>query len=226
MNAKRVIDLTQSAMGPNNNPAFPASRNELCMDYGDAGWMAEYVCAATHSGTHCDAPAHRIQGGDTLDDIPLDRFQGEALVVDLYHKRKDEEITPEDLAPYADRIRKNDIVLLCTGWGYKKDAEGSEAGEYVLHSPWLGADAARMLVKKGINAVAIDHFSIGGAGHAEPAHDILLGANVLIFEELFLPRELLEKERWYIVSFPMKNGSRSGSFMRTVALEFWTDGRR
>ncbi len=190
------------------------------MDYPQDGWMAEYVCASTHSGTHCDAPAHRIEGGKNLDDIPLHRFQGEALVVDLFHKQKEEQITPEDLAPYIDKIRRDDILLLCTGWGYKKHLEGKGADEYIFSSPWLGAQAAQLLVNKGINAVGIDHFSIGGANHAVPAHDILLSADILIFEELFLPKELLQKERWYFVAFPMKMNARSGSFLRAVAMEF------
>src|SRR5579872_859475 len=37
----------------------------------------------THFLTHVDPPCHAIAGGATLDQIPLSRFMGEALVVEV-----------------------------------------------------------------------------------------------------------------------------------------------
>ena len=35
-----------------------------------------------HVGTHVDAPLHFVRGGDTIDQIPLDRLVGDALALD------------------------------------------------------------------------------------------------------------------------------------------------
>ena len=34
-------------------------------------------------GTHVDAPSHLVAGGDTLDDIPLDRLVCDAVTLDV-----------------------------------------------------------------------------------------------------------------------------------------------
>lgn len=224
MKVKRVIDLSQPISNREvTNPAFPVSEVKPCLSYESDGWMAEIVTAATHVGTHIDAPAHRIKNGKTISDYPLERFQGEAVVIDLLGKNPGEEIKAEDIYPYDSKIKHGDIVLLCTGWGYKRNEQNSQ--EYVFNSPWLGEGAAQYLIDKRINAVGIDHFSIGGAKPENVCipHDKLLEAEILIFEDMMLPESLLEKERWYIVAFPISLGSVSGSFARIAALDFELD---
>ena len=34
---------------------------------------------------HCDAPAHFISGATTIDQLPLDQFVGEAVLIDVTH---------------------------------------------------------------------------------------------------------------------------------------------
>jgi kynurenine formamidase len=41
----------------------------------------------------------------------------------------------------------------------------------------------------------------------------------MIFEGLFLPRVLLEKETWYIAAFPLKAVNTSGMPARIVAID-------
>ena len=47
----------------------------------------------THFLTHVDAPYHAIAGGATLDQVPLSRFMGDALVVEAHGAA----VQPEDL---------------------------------------------------------------------------------------------------------------------------------
>ena len=220
MKIKRIIDLSQPLIGGYTNPAFIQSELSACLSYEKDGWMGEILTAATHVGTHIDAPAHRLEQGRSIDGYPLSRFQGNAIPVDLFHKREGEEITEGDILPYIKKIKKNDTVLLCTGWGEKK--HGGDKDTYVNKSPWLGGKASQMLIEAGINAVGIDHFSIGGAKAENVAipHEMLMKADILIFEDLLLPRVLLERENWYIAAFPIAIGKASGSFARVVALEF------
>ena len=53
------------------------------------------------------------------------------IVIDLYKKKPREEITVHDLSRYDTVLRKNDIVLLATGWGYKRGL----TTEYISFSP-------------------------------------------------------------------------------------------
>jgi Predicted metal-dependent hydrolase len=224
MIVKRIIDLSQSIIGGGfTNPAFPQSELKACLSYKEDGWMGEVLTAATHAGTHIDAAAHRLEHGKTIDEYPLQRFQGSAIPIDLFNKQPGEEISDTDIMPYMSRINKGDTVLLCTGWGEKK--YGYDKDIYIHKSPWLGSKACNALIEADINAVGIDHFSIGGANPKNVAipHEILMRADILIFEDLLLPRVLLERKIWYIAAFPIAIGKASGSFARIVAIEFGED---
>ena len=39
-----------------------------------------------HTGTHCDAPAHFIDGGLFIDEIPLERLIGPGVTIDISQK--------------------------------------------------------------------------------------------------------------------------------------------
>src|SRR5437016_13090523 len=67
------------------------------------GWWyaANDFCAAEHGGTHLDAPIHFAEGRWTVDQIPLDRLVGPAVVVDIDAKAaadRDALLTVADLA--------------------------------------------------------------------------------------------------------------------------------
>jgi len=221
MKVRRIIDLSQPILENRyKNPAFPHSKKNICMTHEADGWRAEIITAATHVGTHVDAPIHKIKGGKSMEDFPLERFLGEALVVDLFYKEAGEEITREDLMHYETRIKEKDTILLCTGWAYKK--KQGKLDEYIYNSPWLGRNACQFLIAKKVNAVGIDHFSIGGAKpeNVDIPHELLLDADILIFEDLILPEELLEKERWFFMGLPLMLGDSSGSFTRAAAVDF------
>ena len=49
-------------------------------------YAANNFFTSEHGGTHLDAPVHFAQGAQTVDQIPLDRFFGEAYVVDVVAK--------------------------------------------------------------------------------------------------------------------------------------------
>lgn len=220
MQIKRIVDISQPfAEDGFNNPAFDDGRVEVCMRHEDVGWNAEKIITATHCGTHIDAPLHKIEGGKSIDEYPLESFFGEAVIIDLYDKTLDEEITYEDVYEYDELISSGINVLLCTGWGEKKTEAAKD--EYLYHSPWLGKSAAEYLVEKKVNAVGIDHFSIGGANpdNVSIPHEILLRNDVLIIEGLYLPKELLDNKIWLLSAFPIKVKDASGSLARAVAIE-------
>ena len=45
----------------------------------DDGYAMSEYHLVNHIGTHVDAPAHQIAGGETLDEIPLERLVTDAL---------------------------------------------------------------------------------------------------------------------------------------------------
>jgi arylformamidase len=215
---KRVLDLSLPLYhGCLWTPFLPLPEVNRTAHVGLEGYQMERVTMYTHTGTHIDAPAHLLKDGATLDTVAVERFQGAAVAVDLYHKEAREPITPQDFAPYDSGIEPGDFVLLCTGWGTK----AGPTKEYLFQSPWLRVDAANYLIGKGIKGVGIDHPSISGMEEKEdiPTHVALLGAGVLILEGLSLPHELLELSKWYLVALPIPLQGASGAPARVVAME-------
>jgi kynurenine formamidase len=46
------------------------------------------ITLGSHTGTHVDAPWHFLQEGKSIDMEPLDKFIGEAAIIDAYYRKK------------------------------------------------------------------------------------------------------------------------------------------
>jgi kynurenine formamidase len=189
----KLIDLSQPVYHESPNcPAHPAVCCEVAADHPTDGWRLEKLVFASHTGSHLDAPLHKLAQGQSIDRYPLETFVGPAYVADLRESEAALPITGEHLAsklPAAQSgVLAGAVVLIATGWGAKR----AKTDEWLYHSPKLTADGARWLVERGVRGVGIDHYSIGGA--AEPdnsdSHSALLGAGVWILEELRFPDEV------------------------------------
>ena len=146
-----------------------------------------------HSGTHVDAPLHFVDGGASVETLPLDVLVGPCSVVEGL----------EEAAVPAGVER----VLFKTPNGrlWERD-EFSE--DFVK----LDGEAARVLVERGVRLVGIDYLSIGD----EEAHRILLGAGVVAVEGLDL-REV-EPGEYRLVCAPLKLEGAEGAPARVLLL--------
>src|SRR5579872_5731601 len=98
-------------------------RNGIPQWPGDARFqitMAEEICTggsvnlcqisgSAHTGTHMDAPRHFIDGGQTLDSMPLTATVGRARVIEIHDP---ELIRQSELEPY--RIEQGQRILFKT----------------------------------------------------------------------------------------------------------------
>ena len=174
----RFFDLSQPLFdGCPNCHVHPPVKLPITADHPADGWRMEEFHMASHTGTHLDAPLHKISGGASIDSYPLETFCGECCILDLTHLSAGHPIGPDDLRG----AEPGKILLLNTGWGHKR----AKTEEWIHRSPYLSPDGAKWIVDHGIPAVGIDHFSIGGTGPDNtPTHEILLGNNVWVIEEL------------------------------------------
>src|SRR5690606_26149255 len=126
-------------------------------------------------GTHIDAPVHFAKDHWTVDQIPLDRLIGNALVVDVSAKAAsdpDYQVTVSDLEDWERSngpIEAGSIVLLRTDFSkrwpdaaaYLGTAERGDAAVAKLHFPGLHPDAAKFLADaRQVKAVGLDTASI------------------------------------------------------------------
>jgi len=214
----RLIDLSQPLYdGAPNCPAHPPVKVEIIADHPSVGWRVELLTLASHTGSHVDAPYHKLADGANLDQIPLERFTGQAVIADFRGSVSDEPLTAAKLAAKLTTPLANRIVLLATGWGAKR----AKTDEWLQHPPYLSPDGAEWLVSQKIRGVGIDHYSI--AGPRDPVntqtHTILLGANVWIVEELSFPDEVFTiPQPFEFMSLPINFRGFTGAFCRPVAI--------
>lgn len=171
---------------------------------------------STHVGTHVDAPLHFIEGGKSIEELPLERFTGDGVVVDV-RRDEPEEISLEEVKSAAGEIRSNDVVVFYTGWAEKYGAD-----DYDPH-PWLAAEVAEWLVEMDVKLIGIDTITpdLPGPMRPEgwddfPVHHTLLGNGVLIAEHLG-NLEPLAGRRVELQAFPIKMKGGDGAPTRFVA---------
>src|SRR5438477_13153392 len=118
----KFIDLSQPVYdGSPNCPVHPPVKSEILRDHPTHGWRVEVLTLSNHTGSHVDAPLHKIAGGASLDDIPLERFAGLAFIADLRGIGPSTPITVDLLKKRLPESLRDHIVLLATGWGDKRE---------------------------------------------------------------------------------------------------------
>jgi kynurenine formamidase len=212
----RFLDLSQPVYdGSPNCPAHPPVKSEILRDHLADGWRVEVMTLSNHTGSHVDAPLHKIAGGASLDDIPLEAWAGPAWIADFRGVPADGRITAAMLEAKLPTELAAMIVLLATGWGDKR----AKTDEWLRHSPCLSEDGAEWLVRKRIRGVGIDHYSIGGATEPTNAtvHRTLLGAGVWVVEELhFPPAAFGLPQPVSYMGLPVNLKGHTGAFCRPV----------
>jgi kynurenine formamidase len=180
------------------------------------GFTEIKMTMASHTGTHIDAPCHIIQDTKSLDQFPVDKFVGKAIVIPCQDK---EDITLEYLQTYEDRIAQVDFILFITGWQYKWKTK-----DYFSDSQIPTIEAAKWLTKFKLKGIGIDSFSVDKIVSAEsvtsenlPNHHILLGKEILLIESLTNLDKLPDR----VFSFqclPLNIENADGSPVRAIAM--------
>ncbi|MFH8773558.1 MULTISPECIES: cyclase family protein [unclassified Streptomyces] len=175
----------------------------------------------SQSGTHVDAPYHVDDAWPRLDELPLDRFAGPAVVADVRGLPARAPITPGLLAPALDALAATPgaLLLLVTGWSAHWGTD-----TYLAH-PWLTPQAARAVVAAGARTVAVDALSVDptpqpGDPQADfglPAHRVLCGAGGVIAENLNGLERLVDAEAVEVFLFPLRLPGSDGAPVRAVA---------
>jgi arylformamidase len=210
MSEPAIIDLSHALRS--GMPVFPDDPEVVFGAVEQAApWRVTRLGLGTHSGTHIDAASHFVPGGTTIDGYPLERFVVRAWVAPVDAAAGEavgwtalETALPEDLAGGA--------VLLRTGWDRFWGAAAA------LTHPYLSEAAATGLVERGASLVGTDTFnvddSVRGTTHA---HAVLLGADVLIVENL-TGLDALSPGRPYTCAFvPLRLEGADGSPVRAYA---------
>ena len=211
----KPIDLTLTIS--QSIPSFPGSPKPQFIVWSDLkedGYNLELLFLSSHTGTHLDAPYHFVKNGLKINQIPLDRLIGKAILIKL-KKTNNIPITKSDITLFEKKngiIPNNSSVFFYTGWqkNLKKD-------NYFTENPGLGISAAEYLASKKINLVGIDSPSIDlGKDQSFSVHHVLSKNNILIVENLANLNKISSNEFNFTI-LPLKLKDSTGSPVRAVA---------
>lgn len=234
----RWIDLThafdeRTIYWPNNPFGFELEVQSRGPTPGGWFYASNALRAPEHGGTHLDAPVHFAQGRWTVDQIPLDRLIGNALVVNVSGAaagNPDYQVTVADLETWESAngaIDAGSIVLIRTDFSnrwpdagsYLGTTERGDAAVAKLHFPGLHPDAAKWLAEtRQVKAVGLDTASIDyGQSTLFETHRTLYERNIPAFENL-TNLDQLPARGATLVALPMKIKGGSGAPLRAIAV--------
>lgn len=166
----------------------------------------------SHTGTHVDPPAHFLDGGLTVDRLPLDVLVGPAAVVDLRGVAGPVGVSDLEALSLAAGVER--LLVRTDNSSLWSEVPARFPDDYVSVSP----AAARWLVDWGVRLVGVDFLSIEPLGESGfPVHRTLLEAGVVLVEGLDLSGA--PAGEYGLVCLPLKVVDGDGAPARCVLVE-------
>ena len=204
----RIIDISRTISSdalvyPGDDPLH---MQRVCEIGDDCAFNLTRLGWSTHFLTHVDVPLHFFQDGAALNNIPLQRFVSNALVVEV----EGDVILPEHV-PSETEVNGHSILFKT------RNSATYDPLHYNENHVYVSGAAAQTLVERRANLVGIDYLSIDRFGdESYPAHTILLGHEVLILEGMDLKD--VEPGYYQLIALPLKIADGDGSPVRAVLL--------
>jgi len=191
----KIYDISVDLqMGMPTYPGDAKFKSSKLKSVGQDGYEIHRLSLGNHTGTHVDAPAHFIQNGPTINEIPLDLLNGRARVVEIQNK---EEVGLNEVQSLK---LDNDFRIL---FKTRNSSLWKTRKRFQKNYVYLTLDAAMYLSENDIKLIGFDYLSLEKFGDSEhPVHRYLLGNQVIIVEGLNLSE--VEEGEYEICCLPMK----------------------
>jgi arylformamidase len=190
-------------------PAIPAIELAplLSLDKGDDANVT-IIRAASHTGTHVDAPSHVELRGITISDFRPDELIFQHPVVVNLTLADRQVVQPGDLEPFMAEMKMADLLLFRFGYG---EIRLTNPARYSSQCPGFGVESAQFMRDHlpGLRALGMDVPSLACIAELDrtmAAHNVLLGGQgrrFLVIEDMKLDEDLSTLEEvilapWWI----------------------------
>ncbi|MGZ8457680.1 MAG: cyclase family protein [Gemmatirosa sp.] len=221
---RRLIDVSV-VLGP-GTPEWPGdvpfSCGWTCTIAGGASINLSAMTLSPHVGTHADAPLHVHDGWAASDALPVDKFVGPALVLDV-----------SDVAAGADPEGPGALTLAMLD--ARADAQGFALRDALMNAPrlllrtgrtiadgvfpdgwpWVAPEAVRVLVAGGMCLLGVDAPSVDARESKTLAtHHALFGAGAYNVENLDLRG--VPTGRYELIAPPLRVAGLDGAPVRAL----------
>ena len=196
----RLYDISQELLSSAVYPGDPCPTvtKLSSIDDGDL-YNLTSLSMCTHNGTHIDAPAHFIKGGDTVSEVDISKTVGECFVAEgmgIIGKEEAENILERAKmcgTEHAKRLLiKGDITVT--------------------------SEAAYTFYRGGVSLLGVESQSVGPIDAPMEVHKILLSAQVILLEGLRLGTVC--EGGYFLFAAPINIAGADGSPCRAVLVDF------
>lgn len=207
-----MIDLSHRLI--NDMPVFPGKEQPSFSNIAfieTDGYREKHISADSHVGTHVDAPAHMLPLGKTLDQYPVSKFSGKAILINIPRNLKT--IGRDFLIRFQREIEDSTYLLINTGWH-----QYFGTSDYTEGFPVIDVEAAGWLGNFSLKGIGVDTISVDpSTSETWPVHIRLFSNDLIIVENLRFPENISPKGEFFC--FPLKIEGADGSPVRAVYKE-------
>lgn len=174
------------------------------------------IVMSDHAGTHIDAPLHFNPEGTGIDQMPVDKMVGRAIMQDFSFKRSGDSVTLTEVRSNFEKVGVNpkilNYILFRTG-----AAEYYETDQYMNHYLEIQVDIVEWLLDMGILVFGVDACTVDHAKNR--ATHMLMRKRSCYHIENLRNLDKLPQDRIFTficASLPLRDSS--GSPIRALAL--------
>jgi len=136
-----------------------------------------------HTGTHIDAPKHFLDNGKTIDQIPLEKLVGEAIVLTIEDQ--------EDVISAAVLQKHPDSKFLSTTRKVLFKTSNSKrlhTDPTTFYQDYVGIDTsgAEFLSQFDLDLIGVDYYSVATFNETRAPHQIFLRQEIVLLEGIDL----------------------------------------
>ena len=193
----KIYDIAQEVFNCAVYPGDPQPIKEVKLRISEGAicnLTAFEMCA--HNGTHVDAPFHFIDGEETIDKVPLDKFIGYAYVAE-----HEGDITAED----AEKILK--------------EAQAGLGADRILvkGDAVMTKEGAEVFAEAGIKLFGNESQTVGPENAPMEVHLIMLNAKIVLLEGIRLSE--VPVGTYLLNAAPINLGGSDGAPCRAVLID-------
>lgn len=221
----KPIDLTHALDGA--IPTWTGGcgfHHDVHIDYADCPGPDQFrvMKIGMHAGvgTHMDAPSHCFPGGKSIHDFDVTDLIMPCVVMDISkqcHERYS--LCVEDVLDFESQygpVPSGSCVMIYTGWSQFWNEPEKYHNNHIF--PSVSADAAALLLDRGISALGIDTLSPDRPDNDEfPVHRLVLGAGKFLMENV-AHLDAMPPSGSFVMAMPIKIRDGTEAPIRLVGL--------
>jgi kynurenine formamidase len=219
-----IIDLTHTL--DENAPSWTGDCGfhcKLTLDYDgcttETKFRTQQWTMRAGMGTHMDAPVHCIPGALSIEQIPLSQLCVPCIMIDVSAASHEQySVSVHDIEQFENKygpILAGTFVMIKTGWERFWHTSEKYHNQYAF--PSVSAEAAQLLISRGVCGLGIDTLSPDRPESGYPVHQLFLQQGKYLVENAANLNSLPVQGSLLLI-LPMKIKGATEAPIRLIAL--------